>query len=211
MPSVSASAATASSAAFLTIHLSPKDRADEEIIRVDKNYSGNGFNLKYGSKANPDGTWRFHKTTLSRSRLMSHLENVFALAALDGANPSERYFDIQVFFPMAPSVIVLARDTDAHRRILDCIDDALDTWPNQKQNTTTVSAPVPASTTVSAYTPCTAPSSTTFHKSKVSNLRGNEKVSRWDIPSPRIECTYDYNFAGPAPATIRYKTRDGHF
>ena len=191
MPSVASS-----TAAFLTIHLSPKDRADEEIIRVDKNYSGNGFNLKYGSKANPDGTWRFHKTTLSRSRLMSHLENVFALAALDGANPSERYFDIQVFFPMAPSVIVLARDTDAHRRILDCIDDALDTWPNQKQNTTTVSAPVPAPV---------------HTNTKVSNLRGNEKVRRWDIPSTRIECTYDYNFAGPAPATIRHKTRDGHF
>jgi len=199
MPSVSA-------AAFLTIHLSPKDRADEEIIRVDKNYSGNGFNLKYGSKANPDGTWRFHKTTLSRSRLMSHLENVFALAALDGANPSERYFDIQVFFPMAPSVIVLARDTDAHRRILDCIDDALDTWPNQKQNTTTVSVPAPLPAPVAAPVPASVHTNT-----KVSNLRGNEKVSRWDIPSPRIECTYDYNFAGPAPATIRYKTRDGHF
>jgi hypothetical protein len=114
----------------ISIHIATKDRSVEDLIVINQsnNMSSNTYNLRFGS-AGKKGSWEWRERQMTVNDILDHLYNVFALAALDGADPAERIHDIQVFFPLAPSVIVRARDKNATHALLDYIADALYTWP----------------------------------------------------------------------------------
>jgi hypothetical protein len=163
--------------AQIAIHIATKDRSEEEVLTITKNYGGNGFVVSYEYVSTRTNMPKKNTCVMTTTRLVDHLHNVFALAALDGAGAAERCNDIQVFFPLAPSVIVLVEDVHKHRRILDCIEDALHTWPEQTVATAATVATVATVATAATVAPA---ATVAAPKNKGNSCRGH-KVAKTNI------------------------------